>query len=128
MGKRTQFGTLEEVLELSAEIEGVMPCIDFCHLHAREGKENSYQEFTKILSRVEECLGKEGLSNMHMHISGVEYGKNGEKKHLNLKESDFNYPILMKTLKEFKTRGRVIIESPILEQDALMLKQLYNEI
>ena len=128
MGKRTQFGTLEEVLELSAEIEGVMPCIDFCHLHAREGKENSYQEFTEILSRVEESLGNEGLSNMHMHVSGVEYGINGEKKHLNLKESDFNYPILMKTLKEFNTRGRVIIESPILEQDALMLKQLYNEI
>src|SRR5690606_32181707 len=101
MGKRTQFGTLEEVLELSAEIEGVMPCIDFCHLHAREGKENSYQEFTEILSRVEESLGNEGLSNMHMHVSGVEYGINGEKKHLNLKESDFNYPILMKTLKEF---------------------------
>jgi deoxyribonuclease-4 len=128
MGKRTQFGTLEEVLELSAEIEGVMPCIDFCHLHAREGKENSYHEFTEILSRVEESLGKEGLSNMHMHISGVEYGINGEKKHLNLKESDFNYPKLMKTLKEFKTRGRVILESPILEQDALMLKKLYNEI
>ncbi len=38
MGKRTQFGTLEEVLSLSSEIEGVMPCIDFSHMHAREGK------------------------------------------------------------------------------------------
>lgn len=128
MGKRTQFGTLEEVLELSAEIEGVMPCIDFCHLHAREGKENSYQEFTEILSRVEDSLGKEGLSNMHMHIAGVEYGISGEKKHLNLKESDFNYPELMRTLKEFKSQGRVILESPVLEQDALMLRKLYDEI
>jgi len=65
---------------------------------------------------------------MHMHVSGVEYGINGEKKHLNLKESDFNYPILMKTLKEFNTRGRVIIESPILEQDALMLREIYTEL
>ncbi|WP_292388604.1 TIM barrel protein [Methanosarcina sp. UBA5] len=128
MGKRTQFGTLEEVLALSAEIEGVMPCLDFCHLHAREGKENSYSEFTRILSRVEESLGKEGLSNMHMHVAGVEYGINGEKKHLNLKESDLNYPELMKALKEFKARGRVILESPILEEDALMLRKLYNEI
>lgn len=128
MGKRTQFGALEEVLELSAEIEGVMPCIDFCHLHAREGRENSYPEFTEILSRVEESLGKEGLSNMHMHVAGVEYGISGEKKHLNLKESDFNYPDLMRTLKEFKTRGRVILESPVLEQDALMLRKLYDEI
>jgi deoxyribonuclease-4 len=128
MGKRTQFGTLEEVLALSAEIEGVMPCLDFCHLHAREGKENSYSEFTEILSRVEENLGKQGLSNMHMHISGVEYGTNGEKRHITLKESDLNYPELMKALKEFKAQGRVILESPILEEDALMLRKLYNEI
>lgn len=128
MGKRTQFGTLEEVLDLSAEIEGVMPCLDFCHLHAREGKENSYSEFMEILSRVEESLGKEGLSNMHIHVSGVEYSTNGEKRHLNLKESDFNYSELMIALKEFKARGRVIIESPILEQDALMLKEIYTEL
>ncbi len=128
MGKRTQFGTLEEVLALSEEVEGVMPCLDFCHLHAREGKENSYSEFTEILSRVEESLGKEGLSNMHMHISGVEYGTNGEKRHLNLKESDFNYPELMIALKEFKVRGRVILESPVLEQDAFMLREIYTEL
>lgn len=128
MGKRTQFGTLEEVLELSAEIEGVMPCLDFCHLHAREGKENSYPEFTEILYRVEENLGKEGLSNMHMHVAGVEYGINGEKRHLNLKESDFNYSELMRALKEFKARGRVILETPVLEQDALMLKEIYTEL
>lgn len=127
MGKRTQFGTLEEVLALSAEIEGVMPCLDFCHMHAREGQENSYSEFTKILSRVEETLGKEGLSNMHMHISGVEYSRNGERKHLNLKDSDFNYPELIRVLKEFKTGGRVILESPVLEQDALMLRMIYSE-
>ncbi|RXA20826.1 hypothetical protein EQO05_03625 [Methanosarcina sp. MSH10X1] len=128
MGKRTQFGTLEEVLALSAEIEGVMPCLDFCHLHAREGKENSHPEFTEILSQIEESLGKEGLSNMHMHVAGVEYGLNGEKKHLNLKESDFNYPDLMQALKEFRTRGSVILESPVLEQDALMLRELYDRI
>lgn len=65
---------------------------------------------------------------MHMHVAGVEYGLNGEKKHLNLKESDFNYPELMRALKEFRTRGRVILESPVLEQDALMLRELYDRI
>lgn len=128
MGKPTQFGTLEEILALSAEIEGVMPCPDFCHMHAREGKENSYTEFTKILSRVEEALGKEGISNLHMHISGVEYDTNGEKRHLNLKDSDFNYTELMRVLKEFKAQGRIILESPVLEQDALMLRKIYTEI
>jgi deoxyribonuclease-4 len=128
MGKRTQFGTLEEVLSLSEEIEGVMPCLDFSHIHAREGKENSYSEFMAILSKVEDSLGKEGLENMHMHVSGIEYDRNGEKRHLTLKESDFNYPELMKALKEFEVKGLVICESPIMEQDALLLKETYMEL
>jgi deoxyribonuclease-4 len=128
MGKRSQFGTLEEVLALSAEIEGVMPCLDFSHLHAREGKENSYPEFKAILDRVEEELGKEGLSNMHMHVSGIDYGRNGEKKHLILKESDFNFKELLKALKEFRVKGLVICESPNLEEDALLLKKSYESI
>ncbi|MDR7664382.1 deoxyribonuclease IV [Methanosarcina sp. Z-7115] len=127
MGKRTQFGTLEEVLALSTEIEGIMPCLDFSHMHAREGKENSYSEFMAILSKVEETLGKEGLSNMHMHISGIKYDKNGEKKHLTLKESDFNYPELLRAIKEFEIGGLVICESPILEEDALLLRKTYSE-
>lgn len=128
MGKTTQFGTLEEVLSLSGEIEGVMPCLDFSHMHAREGKENSYPEFVAILSKVENSLGKEGLENMHMHISGIEYDRNGEKRHLTLKESDFNYPELLRALKEFDVKGLVICESPIMEEDALLLKKTYMEL
>lgn len=127
MGKRTQFGTLEEVLALSAEIEGVMPCLDFSHMHARVGKENTHSEFMIILSKVEEVLGKEGLSNMHIHVSGIEYDRNGEKKHLTLKESDFNYPELLRAFKEFEIRGLVICESPVLEEDALLLRKTYSE-
>jgi deoxyribonuclease-4 len=125
MGKRTQFGTLEEVLSLSSEIERVLPCLDFSHMHARDGKENSYSEFITILSKVEEILGKEGLLNMHMHISGIEYNSNGEKKHLTLKESDFNYSELLAALKEFKIKGMIICESPNLEEDGLLLKNIY---
>lgn len=127
MGKRTQFGTLEEVLALSAEIEGVMPCLDFSHMHARVGKENTHSEFMIILSKVEEVLGKEGLSNMHIHVSGIEYDRNGEKKHLTLKESDFNYPELLRAFNEFETRGLLICESPVLEEDALLLRKTYSE-
>ena len=62
-----------------------------------------------------------------MHISGIEYGSNGEKNHLILKESDFNYPDLLVALKEFNVRGLVICESPNLEEDALLLSKTYNE-
>lgn len=64
---------------------------------------------------------------MHMHISGIKYDKNGEKKHLTLKESDFNYPELLRAIKEFEIGGLVICESPSLEEDALLLRRIYSE-
>jgi len=128
-GKPSQFGTLEEILQLSSEIEGVLPCIDFSHWHARTGKANSYQEFSHILDQVERILGRRGLDNMHMHVSGIAYGNKGEIKHLMLPESDFQYAELLKALKERKAKGIVICESaPYIEQDALLLQQTYREL
>jgi deoxyribonuclease-4 len=127
-GKATQFGTLDEILRLSNEVDGVAPCIDFAHLHARTGKINSHQEFIDVLDQIEDKLGKEGLENMHIHISGIEYGNRGEKKHLNLEESDIHYIELIRALKIRKVKGVVICESPNLEEDALLLKNTYEKL
>lgn len=43
------------------------------------GKRILFEEFTAVLEKVENTLGKEALENMHMHISGIEYGPKGEK-------------------------------------------------
>lgn len=127
-GKPSQFGTIEEILQLSSEIEGVLPCIDFSHWHARMGKANSYQEFLDILDQIEKKLGRRALDNMHIHLSGIAYGKKGEIKHLMLPDSDFQYAELLKALKERKAKGVVICESvPYLEKDALLLQQTYRE-
>jgi len=126
-GKPSQFGTLEEILQLGSELEGVAPCLDFSHWHARTGKANSYQEFSDILDQVEQRLGRQALDNMHIHVSGIAYGKKGEIKHLMLPDSDFRYSELLKALKERKAKGVVISESvPYLEQDALLLQQTYR--
>lgn len=127
-GKISQFGTLEEVLSLSNEIEGVAPCIDFAHWHARTGKFNSYAEFASILEQIERQLGRAALDDMHIHVSGIAYGAKGEIKHLNLKESDFDYVGLAKALKDFNVNGLVISESPNLEGDALLLQRTYNSL
>ena len=126
MGKPSQFGTIEEICNLSIELEGVAPCIDFAHWHARTGAFNSYPEFASILQEVEERLGRVALDNMHIHASGIAYGKKGETKHLNLKESDFQYAELLQALKDYDAKGMVICESPNLEEDALLLQETYN--
>ena len=128
-GKPSQFGTLEEILQLSSEIEGVAPCLDFSHWHARTGKANSYQEFLNILDQIEGKLGRQALDNMHIHLSGIAYGNKGEIKHLMLPDSDFKYAELLEGLKERKAQGVVICESvPYLEKDALLLQQTYREL
>lgn len=127
-GKRTQFGNLDEVLRLSAEIDGVAPCIDFAHLHAREGKCNTYDEFKAILKQIDDKLGINALNDMHIHLSGIKYSAKGELSHLNLKESDINYVELFKAWKEFEIKGLVICESPSLEADALIMQEAYNSL
>lgn len=126
MGKKTQFGSLEEILFLCREVDGLQPCIDFSHIHAREGKVNSYAEFHRVLKKIEKKLGVDALKNLHIHISGVEYNTKGEMKHVNLQDSDFRYDEWIQALKDFGVGGMVICESPNLEQDALMLKELYE--
>lgn len=125
MGKHSQFGTVDEVLSLSAEVEGVLPTIDFAHWHARTGKFNSYGEFIALLEQVESRLGMSALKRIHIHVSGIEYGKAGERKHLVFRESDFRYADFLRALRDKKAEGMVVCESPSLEQDALLLKETY---
>ena len=128
-GKISQFGSLEEILKLSSELEGILPCIDFSHWHARTGKANSYREFSDTLDKVERRLGRRGLDNMHIHLSGIAYGKKGEIKHLMLADSDMHYAELLKALKERRAKGVVICESvPRLEEDALLLQRTYCDL
>ena len=125
-GKGTQFGDLSETIRIAQEVSGVLPCIDFGHLHARtNGRYNTYDEFCAILDETAEALGDRWVKNVHFHISGIEYGLKGEKRHLALKESDFRYEELMKACHTFGVEGLAICESPILEEDALLLQQTY---
>ncbi len=125
-GKRSQFGTLNEILQLSQELERVQPCIDYAHLRARDGT-NSAKEFAKVLEEVEKALGKEALKRMHIQFSGVNFSEKGELNHLPLKDCDINYEGIAKTWKDFKIGGIAISESPNIEKDALLMKKAYND-
>jgi deoxyribonuclease-4 len=126
MGKRSQFGSFDEVLGMCRDVDGLQPCLDFSHLYAREGKVNSYEEFVRVLNKVGRKLGPRSLRNLHIHIAGIHYGDKGEIKHLNLEEGDFRYDEWLQALRDLGVEGMVICESPNLEGDAVMLKRLYQ--
>ena len=126
-GKPTQWGDLDEIINLSKEFENVLPCIDFSHLHARSaGEYNTYDEFSQIFEKLGKELGDYAINNFHGHLAGIDYGAKGEKKHLNLEESDMNYKDLLKVMKEFGVKGALVCESPNIEDDAALLKQYYQ--
>ena len=128
-GKATQWGDLEEIVRLSKEFETVLPCVDFSHLHARyNGLVNTYDEFAKIFETMGNELGQVALDNFHAHIAGIEYTAKGERKHLNLEESDFNYKDLLKAFKDFNVKGVIVCESPNIEDDAKLLKDYYVQL
>jgi deoxyribonuclease-4 len=127
-GKDSQFGTIDEVLNLSTELKSVAPCIDFAHWHARTGAYNSYTEFASVLQKVREHLGDRALKSMHIHVAGIKYGNKGEIRHLNLEESDLNYTALLRALKDYDAGGFVVCESPNLEEDALLLQGTYRKL
>ncbi len=128
-GKPTQWGNLEEIVKLSKDFKQVLPCVDFSHLHARtNGKYNTYDEFCSIFDYIASELGDYALENFHAHIAGIEYSEKGEKKHLLLQESDMNYKDLMRAFKKFDVKGVVVCESPIMEDDAVLLKEFYNSL
>lgn len=139
-GRITQFGTIDEILRLCAELKNVnvIPCLDFAHMWARKMAENIYilqngkeeidgYTFAKeILEKVEKTLGKQALHKLHIHMSGIEYGKSGERYHEPLEESKFPWMGVLKALKEKDATGVVICESPILEKDAILMKNYYK--
>jgi deoxyribonuclease-4 len=128
-GRPSQFGSLDEILQLSAEVEGLSPCIDFGHLHARTaGAVNAYADFGAVLDKVKKALGSRALLDMHMHLQGMAYTEAGERKHLILAASDMRFEELLQALVDWGVAGTAICESPSLEEDALLLQRTYHRL
>jgi deoxyribonuclease-4 len=130
MGKSAMLGSLEDTLEMARQIPGVLPCLDFAHLHARpgDGTVNSYDEWSARLEQYGLTLGDSALGQLHIHLSGIEYGPKGEKNHLPISESDFDLDGLFRALHAFKAGGRILCESPIMEEDALLMRKTWQVI
>jgi len=130
MGKSAMLGSLEDTLAMSRAISGVRPCLDFAHLHARpgDGTMNSYDEWARLLEAYSEALGQDGLRDLHIHLSGIEYGDKGEKNHLPLEEADLDLDAILQALREFECGGRILCESPMMEDDALLMKSSWQNL
>lgn len=122
MGRWSQFGSLQETIELAKKLKFVIPYIDWSHLFVRgKGKidfENIFDKL-KILK----------LDHIYSHFQNVQKNKKGEyvDVHVPLDHSP-SFEEFAKVLLKKKVDITIISESPILEQDSLKQKKILEKL
>jgi deoxyribonuclease IV len=113
MGRKSQFGSLEELLRLAKEIKGISMTIDFAHYLARNG-EIDYDEVVSKLPK-----------SFHAHFSGIEYSDKGEVRHLPIDVEAFRK--LVKSLIKYDKNVSIVCESSDFFNDLLIMKKVLEE-
>jgi len=107
---------VDELVKLSSETDcGV--CIDFAHIYARNIGSINYDYVCKEIKKIKILTG---------HFAGIEFTDKGERRHV-LTEPD-RAKELLEYLKKYKISIRLINESPDPVSDALMMKNVWNQI
>ncbi len=132
LGKINQIGSLDEIIEICKVDDGIIPTIDFGHIHAREmGSLNNISDFENILTKLINELGFERVKHFHCHFSRIEFTKGGEKKHWTQSDTQFgpDFIHLAHALFNKKLEPVIIAESRgEMAKDALILKNIYTEV
>jgi deoxyribonuclease-4 len=89
---------------------------------------NTYEDWVTSLDRYRQGLGPDSLRRLHIHLSGIEYGPKGERRHLPLVQSDFDLSPLLRALADLGCGGRLLCESPVMEEDALVMKATWEHL
>lgn len=124
-GKISQFGTLEENIRISKEVNGCVPAADPAHIFARQGGKINYSE---IFDKLEQLK----LEYIHMHFSGIKWrpakGGGNEWHHLEIKSNQPPFEPLAKEILKRKLDITIISESPVLEQDSLQMVKVFEKL
>jgi deoxyribonuclease-4 len=130
MGKHSQVGSLDEILSLCEEVEQTQVVVDWGHLHARgRGRFKTVDDFRRVVEEIENRLGTEAVRDMHCHFAKVEFTDKGEKRHRIMDETEYgpDFTMLAKAIAEFKLKPVIISESPILDIDAIKMRDILKK-
>ena len=131
MGKVSQVGSLDEILTICEEVEQTQLVIDWGHLHARhQGRFRKTADLRAAAETVERRLGTEAARTIHCHFSKIEFTDKGERRHHVLDEARYgpDFEMLAEVMVEFKMRPVIICETPLLDVDAMKMRDTYLKI
>lgn len=130
MGKINVIGTAQEIMELVALDDRLLPCIDFGHLNARtHGAMSTQEQVAELFDLMEQTIGIERAKIFHSHFSKIEYSKGGEVRHLTFSDEIYG-PTFDPVAAETAARGytpRFICESAGTQaEDAVTMMHIYQ--
>jgi len=127
MGKKSQLGSLNEILTLCENVEQTEPTIDWAHIHARNGGFiKAKNHYAKILDEIEKRLGTEAVKNLHVHYTPVEFTEKGEKVHHTMSEPGYgpSFRPFAELIHELDLKPVIISESPVLDKDSIKMRDI----
>jgi deoxyribonuclease-4 len=127
-GKKSQIGSLDEIIDLCQTFDNFAPTVDFAHMHARSlGSIKTKDDYSKIFNKLEAELG---ISSIHSHFTKIEYSDKGERKHHVLADEKFGPPLtpLLELVSENDFNVTFICETPYLDIDSREMKKEYLKI
>ena len=111
MGRVRDFGTIDDVLAIAAEVDFVRPVLDFAHMHATsDGAFLEPDRFADALTGADAVL--EPGEPFHIHFSDIQYANRNETKHLPYGDGTLRAEPLRDALARFERAAVVISESP----------------
>jgi deoxyribonuclease-4 len=122
MGKQGQFGTLKEISKVMDSVDGVRPVLDVAHVHARGvGCLKTKDHMKDLIDEFFPLCGDVA----HFHISCIKYGEKGEISHLPLETKEPDLQNLADVLTDSEQDCTFICESPLIEQDAVVFRDMF---
>lgn len=130
MGKFSQIGTYQEIIDFCSKDEILMPTLDFGHINCLlAGGLKSSDDFKKVFDYSFNKLGEFRTKNCHIHFSKIQFGEKGEQKHLNYDDENFgpDFEPLARVIYDYKLTPTIICESQTkMAEDALTFKNIYE--
>ena len=124
-GKQVLFGSMNEILSLAKKVKGILPIVNFAHIHARgNGSLKEPKDFENIFKHIEPYMG----GDYYVHFSGVEYEDGNELRLTPIKRGDLKFETLAGVIYENEYNVTVISSSPLLEHDASYMRAILERV
>ncbi len=125
-GRVEVVGSLDELLKLCKNVKGILPVLNFAHVHARGfGLFKRPEDFDDVLSKLEKVT--EG-KHLHTHFSGVEHADGNELRYTPIKKGDLRFEPLAECLLDEDYDLTIVSSSPLLEHDAMYMKVILERV